>query len=174
LASHPVMVAHSFNPSTWEAEAGGFLSLRPVWSTKWVPGQPELYRETLSRKKKNWQVKKNKAAVIFKDFPCKKDCWAVSLVKCHDPKVVTWILTSCATLTTNRSKSACMVHILSALGHVCTKIRTVSHCTPQVCMEAFLRCVAISQSQITTFSRVSPWNFLYNSSVIITHQHAST
>jgi hypothetical protein len=27
-------VAHAFNPSTQEAEAGGFLSLRPAWSTK--------------------------------------------------------------------------------------------------------------------------------------------
>jgi hypothetical protein len=25
---------HTFNPSTWEAEAGGFLSLRPAWSTE--------------------------------------------------------------------------------------------------------------------------------------------
>jgi hypothetical protein len=30
----PGMVAHTFNPSTQEAEAGGFLSLRPAWSTK--------------------------------------------------------------------------------------------------------------------------------------------
>jgi hypothetical protein len=29
-------VVHTFNPSTWEAEAGGFLSSRPAWSTKWV------------------------------------------------------------------------------------------------------------------------------------------
>jgi hypothetical protein len=28
------VVLHTFNPSTWEAEAGGFLSLRPVWSTE--------------------------------------------------------------------------------------------------------------------------------------------
>jgi hypothetical protein len=28
------MVAHAFNLSTWEAEAGGFLSLRPAWSTE--------------------------------------------------------------------------------------------------------------------------------------------
>jgi hypothetical protein len=30
------LVAHAFNPSTWEAEAeaGGFLSSRPAWSTK--------------------------------------------------------------------------------------------------------------------------------------------
>jgi hypothetical protein len=27
-------VVHAFNPSTWEAEVGGFLSLRPAWSTK--------------------------------------------------------------------------------------------------------------------------------------------
>jgi major histocompatibility complex class I len=28
------VVAHAFNPNTWEAEAGGFLSSRPAWSTK--------------------------------------------------------------------------------------------------------------------------------------------
>jgi hypothetical protein len=28
------VVAHAFNPSTQEAEAGGFLSSRPAWSTK--------------------------------------------------------------------------------------------------------------------------------------------
>jgi hypothetical protein len=28
------VVAHTFNPSTWEAEAGGFVSSRPAWSTK--------------------------------------------------------------------------------------------------------------------------------------------
>ena len=32
--SWPGMVEHAFNPSTWEAEAGGFLSSRPDWSTK--------------------------------------------------------------------------------------------------------------------------------------------
>jgi hypothetical protein len=30
----PGMVAHAFNPSTREAEAGGFLSSRPAWSTE--------------------------------------------------------------------------------------------------------------------------------------------
>ena len=28
------VVAHAFNSSTQEAEAGGFLSSRPAWSTK--------------------------------------------------------------------------------------------------------------------------------------------
>jgi hypothetical protein len=37
------VVAHAFNPRTREAEAGRFLSSRPAWSTKWVPGQPGLY-----------------------------------------------------------------------------------------------------------------------------------
>jgi hypothetical protein len=44
------VVAHAFNPSTREAEAGRFLSSRPAWSTEWVPGQPGLHREILSRK----------------------------------------------------------------------------------------------------------------------------
>jgi hypothetical protein len=56
-----VVVAHTFNPSQ-EAEAGGFLSSRPAWSTKWVPGQPGLHRETLSREKKK---KKKKKIVIW-------------------------------------------------------------------------------------------------------------
>jgi hypothetical protein len=28
------VMAHTFNPSTWDAEAGGFLSSRPAWSTE--------------------------------------------------------------------------------------------------------------------------------------------
>jgi hypothetical protein len=28
------VVAHAFNPSTWEAEAGGFLSSRTAWFTE--------------------------------------------------------------------------------------------------------------------------------------------
>jgi hypothetical protein len=52
------VVAYTFNPSTWEAEAGGFLSSRPAWSTEWVPGQPGLLRETLSKKKQKPNKKK--------------------------------------------------------------------------------------------------------------------
>jgi major histocompatibility complex class I len=33
-AIEPGVVAHAFNPSTWEAEAGRFLSSRPAWSTE--------------------------------------------------------------------------------------------------------------------------------------------
>ena len=35
------------------AEVGWSLSSKPVWSTEQVPGQPGLYRETLSPKNKN-------------------------------------------------------------------------------------------------------------------------
>jgi hypothetical protein len=48
---------HAFNPSTWEAEAVGFLSSRPAWSTEQVPGLSKLYRETLPRKNKKKQKK---------------------------------------------------------------------------------------------------------------------
>ena len=41
------MVAHTFNSSTWEAEAGGFLGSRPV----------RLHGETLSRKKPKTKTK---------------------------------------------------------------------------------------------------------------------
>jgi hypothetical protein len=55
----PGVVAHDFNPSTQEAEAGGFLS--SAWSTEYVPGQPGLHRETLPRKtQKKKKPKQNK------------------------------------------------------------------------------------------------------------------
>jgi hypothetical protein len=36
LMTSGAVVAHTFNPNTWEAkaEAGGFLGLRPPWSTE--------------------------------------------------------------------------------------------------------------------------------------------
>jgi hypothetical protein len=34
INKQPGMVVHSLNLSTWEAEAGEFLSLRPTWSTE--------------------------------------------------------------------------------------------------------------------------------------------
>jgi hypothetical protein len=79
----PGVVAHAFNLSTQEAEAGGFLSSRPAWSTEWVPGQPGLHRETLSRKTKtNKQTKtkqkknqKNKNKSLQRSFSQQLDTW---------------------------------------------------------------------------------------------------
>jgi hypothetical protein len=31
---HSAVVAHNFDPSTWETETGGFLSSRAAWFTK--------------------------------------------------------------------------------------------------------------------------------------------
>jgi hypothetical protein len=47
------MGALVFSPSTWEAEAGRFLSLRPAWSTNWVHRQPGLLRNPDSKKPTN-------------------------------------------------------------------------------------------------------------------------
>jgi hypothetical protein len=66
-AVKPGMVAHTFNPSTWEAEAGGFLSSRPAWSTELVPGQPGIHRKTLSQKKKKKKKKRKKKSSCIND-----------------------------------------------------------------------------------------------------------
>jgi hypothetical protein len=50
------VVEPAFNPSTWEADAGRSLSSRSAWSTEWVPGQPGLHRETLSREKNRLRI----------------------------------------------------------------------------------------------------------------------
>ena len=64
------VVAHTFDPSTREAEAGEFLSSRPAWSTEWVPGQPGLHRETLSLKNqtKPNQTRKKKTNIYLKFY----------------------------------------------------------------------------------------------------------
>jgi hypothetical protein len=64
------VVAHAFNPSTWEAEADRFLSSRPAWSTEWVPGQSGLYRETLSRKAN----KQKNTKKVSKNYICVWGC----------------------------------------------------------------------------------------------------
>jgi hypothetical protein len=51
------MVVHAFNPSTWEAEAGGFLSSRSAWSTV-SSRTAKVHRETLSQKKKKKKKKR--------------------------------------------------------------------------------------------------------------------
>jgi hypothetical protein len=57
----PGVVAHAFNPSTWEAEAGGFLSSRPVWSTERAPGQDSQdYTEKPCLEKPKNKTKKKK------------------------------------------------------------------------------------------------------------------
>jgi hypothetical protein len=61
------VVAHAFNPSTWEAEAGGFLSSRPAWSTESSRTARTTQRNPVSKNKnKNKQTNKQKPANEFK------------------------------------------------------------------------------------------------------------
>ena len=68
IKSKPGVVAHAFYPSTWEAEAGKFLSSRPpVRQSEFQDSQG--YRETLSRNKtkqnKTKQTKNGKVSPIW-------------------------------------------------------------------------------------------------------------
>ena len=53
------MVAGAFNPSTWEAEAGGCLGVRgQPGLQELIPGQaPKLQRNPVMKKKKNKKTK---------------------------------------------------------------------------------------------------------------------
>lgn len=48
----------------WEAEEGRSLSSRPTWSTKWVLGQPRLYRETYLNKH---EQRRSNSKIFFKN-----------------------------------------------------------------------------------------------------------
>ena len=73
-----------------EAEAGRFMSLRPIFSTEWIPVQPELYRNILSwktKKQKNKQVLRTPFAsaswvLVLKKFVTMPGCCSTIL---HDP-----------------------------------------------------------------------------------------
>ena len=46
LPGSRAVVAHAFNPSTWEAEACGFLSSRPAWSCHGEGGHKDMTLRT--------------------------------------------------------------------------------------------------------------------------------
>jgi hypothetical protein len=63
MLSQPGVVAHAFNPSTPEAEAGRFLSSRPAWSiqSEFQDSQGYTEKPCLEKKKqKKNKKKKNK------------------------------------------------------------------------------------------------------------------
>jgi hypothetical protein len=53
------VVVHAFNPSTWEAEAGRFLSSRPAWSTEFQDSQDYTEKSHLEKTKQS-KTKQNK------------------------------------------------------------------------------------------------------------------
>ena len=52
------MVVRAFNLSTWEAEAGGFLSSRPAWSTEWFQDSQGYTEKPCLEKQTNKQTNK--------------------------------------------------------------------------------------------------------------------
>ena len=60
----PGVVVHTFNPSTWEVEAGGFLSLRTAWSTKWFQDSQGYTEKPCLKKPKKKKKKRRLGNVI--------------------------------------------------------------------------------------------------------------
>ena len=98
------VVKFAFNPSTWEAEAGRFLSLRLAWSTKWVPGRPGYTEKPCLEKETNKQTNKNSQSSLENCFsgntnqPCKRcDMYLIAWCPLHcmlDPPLGPLVLES--------------------------------------------------------------------------------
>lgn len=67
LAYMTAKMAPASNTNTPEAKVGEYLCSSPVSPTQWLPGQPGLYRETLSQKLKQWYVREWWNSVFGKD-----------------------------------------------------------------------------------------------------------
>jgi hypothetical protein len=63
-----MVVAHDFNPSTWEAETGGFLSSRPAWSTEFQDSQGYTEKPCLKKTKQNRTNNKSKLYLGYSKF----------------------------------------------------------------------------------------------------------
>jgi hypothetical protein len=64
------VVVHTFNPSTWEAEAGRFLSSRPAWSVssrtfRAIQRNPVLKNQKKKKKKEPNQTKPNQTKIRY-------------------------------------------------------------------------------------------------------------
>ena len=64
-----MVVVHAFNPSTWEAEAGGSLSSKPAWSTTFLDSQDYTMKPCLKTNKQlkaKGEIEENKGQVWSK------------------------------------------------------------------------------------------------------------
>ena len=57
------MMVHTFNPSTWEAEAGGFLNSRPAWVYRVSSRTAKATQRKKKKKKKKERLMKCKLCV---------------------------------------------------------------------------------------------------------------
>jgi hypothetical protein len=63
-----VVVAHAFNPSTWEAETGGFLSL-PGLQSEFQDSQDYAEKPCLEKPKKKKKKKKSGPTFLLTNAP---------------------------------------------------------------------------------------------------------
>ena len=69
-----LVVVHTFNPGTLEAEVGGSLSSRLAWSTEKGLGQTRLHKEPCPGKTNTFRVWRGGSAVVVSFAAFAKDC----------------------------------------------------------------------------------------------------
>ena len=80
-----MVVVHTFNPITQQAEAGGVLSLRLAQSTQQAPGHPVIHREKLSHTHKKTTIKQtNKQTNTRQTQPSKTKTTNLKLILHHE------------------------------------------------------------------------------------------
>jgi hypothetical protein len=68
------VVAHTFDPRAWEAEAGKSVSSRSAWSTEHIPGQPGLLKNNNNNKSKQTNKQTNKNQPCLQTKQKRREC----------------------------------------------------------------------------------------------------
>jgi hypothetical protein len=72
-------VAHTFNPSTREAEAGGFLNSRPAWSTEWYQDSQSYTEKPCLKKQKTTTTTTKRNSIYIYIYICIYMCVCIHI-----------------------------------------------------------------------------------------------
>jgi hypothetical protein len=138
------VVAHAFSPSTWEAEAGESLSLRPAWRTEWVQGQLGLPRNPVSKNKtkqnktkRRWGLSLPALVLLLSQLKCPWSEPASGIL------IFPWNLNSRPTITgpTQRAFSIIQAPVFPCLRDISDAAERGAPSCPKVALLCVVLCV---------------------------------